>query len=133
VVLQHACDFIGVPYSSVMLDYASHSTYDPPDASLASQWTRRVTPREVQLVEARCGSLMQSLGYELSGLPPIAPSTFARAVLCIRSRLYSFRYRVRRFGWPLYLAAVAVRRTGPRAWLDRIQLRLNEIENQHLK
>ena len=45
--LTRLCEFIGVSFDSAMFDYAKTSTYDLPDPQAMSQWSRKLSERDV--------------------------------------------------------------------------------------
>lgn len=77
--LSRVCAFAGIPYDAGMLEYP-HSTVIPPGAhhgrSLLPprphlrRWDRFLHPRDVAIVEFRCGPEMDRLGYKR-----VAPTT----------------------------------------------------------
>lgn len=96
--LARICAFIGVPYSDKMLSYPSHSTYAPPDPSVARQWTHRCAPRDVAELESKIGAMMSARGYTPSTAPLVAPSRFRRAQLTLRHKLGKWSFGIRNYG-----------------------------------
>lgn len=111
--LTEVCGFLGVPFSPAMLDYHLDTTYGPPDPRIAEQWRRKATPREIALLEAKCGDMIASLGYA-SGGAPRHPGAAERAALHARNTALRWQASVRRFGLPLLVATRLSRWTGPR-------------------
>ena len=70
------CNFLGLDYSALMLEYADKSTYDPPDRPLCYQWKTKYTEREERLVEGKTGKMILDRRYEPSVLSPISPGNF---------------------------------------------------------
>ena len=132
-ILRDLCAFIPVPYDPAMLDYPAHSRYGPPDPSLAYQWRTRMRNRDIQLAEAPIGATLVARGYELSGLPPINVTPSLERRLRFQSRLAVAQFRMKRYGPSLWLCDAIARRCGPRAWRKRLALRLDDIDNRHLK
>ena len=89
--------FLGLAYDPAMLRYAEDSSYEAPDPSLTYQWRRKLTEREVRLVEARIGPMLEARGYERSGLPPLEVDAAERARLRRQDYWSRVRHRVR--GW----------------------------------
>lgn len=131
--LDRICRFIGVDYDPAMLDYADDSTYDQPDPSLISQWKRKLSERDVQLIEARLGDLLTARGYELSDLSPLKVGPLRRWWLNLRSRWGRARFGIRRYGMRLFLKHHLSRRVGPNDWRQRVQLAIDEVDTRHLK
>jgi len=77
--LARICGLLGVRYNDAMLAYDRDTTYQAPDAALATQWRGRLSRRQVQRVEARVGPMLASRGYEPSGEPALAVGALERA------------------------------------------------------
>ena len=132
-VLGGLCRFMGVDYDPAMLSYPDDSTYGPPDPKLAFQWRRKATEEEVRLVESRLGGMIASRGYEPSGLPHLEVTPQMRTRLEARCREHRRSFRIKRFGLPLVLADYLSRRVPIKPVRDSVQLRINAIENAHLR
>lgn len=119
--LERLCRWIGVPFREELFDYTKTTGYKMPDAKLMEQWRRKMTPEEIQLVEAKIGDRLVRNGYDLSGLPRIAltPSVVHR--LQRDSRWKAFRFRVKKYGPVLVLAGAVARRLGLKGLAKRVQ------------
>lgn len=131
--LTRICEFIGVSYDSAMLDYSTHSTYEPPSPKFVGTWRRKLSPHEVQLAEMKCGSMLTERGYELSGYPPLQVTPWMDMQLKGQDRWYRAMFRRKRFGTTLFLADLATRRLHLDGWHLRVRKRLNAIEEKYLK
>ena len=131
--LERICDFLGVRYDRAMLGYPETTTYDPPDVSRVNQWKRKLSDRQVRLVEARVGALLVDRGYEPSGLPPLKVTPVMAKRLRLRDWWGRVRFRVKRFGLGLFLSDFLSRRLGMTRWQGRVRQRMNEIETQFLE
>jgi hypothetical protein len=131
--LKRICQFLDVPWDAAMLSYDSESTYSAPDPSLAMQWKRKAPPRDVQQVEARVGELLTDRGYEPSGLPALNPSPADIAAMERESRMLCAKFRLKRYGWRIYWTDFIARRLRLHGLARRMRLRMNEIDEQHLK
>jgi hypothetical protein len=109
--LTRVCDFLGVPVSAAMLEYHRDSTYGPPDPRLAEQWRRKAPPREIALLEGKCGALIAERGYA-PGATPHRPGMVEGALLALRNNVGRRRASLRRFGLPLLLGAKLSRWAG---------------------
>jgi hypothetical protein len=131
--LSRICEFSGVKYHGAMLDYPSHSTYGPPDAKMVASWKRKLTPREVQLVEARIGPMLQARGYELSGHPALwlTPPLMSQ----IRRQDYVARvlFRIRRYGLCLVVGDFLSRRLRWDQMQRSLRRQMNAIDNLYLQ
>ncbi len=130
--LEKVCKFIGVRYSSKMLDYPSHSTYSAPDSAAIYQWRKNMRERDATLVEIKAKALLLARNYELSGFPLRSPNLFETAQLFISNKIYKWRFSCRRFGLFSVLMERLTRYFLPSYHKVLVQ-RFNEIDKQHLK
>jgi len=131
--LTRICEFMGVSFSSKMLSYADHSTYERPDPSLVYQWRKKLKDEDIQLVEARVGPMLLERGYEMSGLPSIEVSGERVAHLEHESRINCRKFRIKRYGLPLLILARLTRNLPfgfPKDWF---QERLDNIDRKYVK
>jgi len=131
--LASICDFAGVQYDDRMLSYTEHTSYGPSDPQLAQQWRRTLTEKEVRLVEARAGTMLEHRGYALSGLPRLTVGPALRLVLLLHHRLRTAEFRIQRYGLGLVLAKALARRLRLRRIHQRLTLYEHEITNAYLK
>jgi hypothetical protein len=131
-VLAELCGFLGVSFHPAMLGYGADTTYESPDAALAQQWRTKLSVREIELVEAKCGELMELRGYDRVR-PHAPPGLVERVRLAVENRAGRVRFNLDRFGMPLYLTWITSRRLPFDAWKASVQLRINEIENAHVR
>ena len=131
--LARICAFLGEKFDPAMLDYAQSSTYEAPDPSLLEQWRRKLSPREVALVEARVGDLLYKAGYEASGFPEVQPSAIERFILRQISRAKRNHFELRRFGVAPYLARKASAVAPIPRISDYASERYDAITEQYLK
>jgi hypothetical protein len=130
--LKRVCQFMGVPYDDRMLQYPEFTSYSLPDPKLIGQWRRKLTEREIQLIEARTGDMLMARGYELSRLPRL-DTTAIEPKLKLENWLMRKLFRARLYGLPLVVADFLSRRLGLKAWQKRVRLRMNAIDNAGLK
>lgn len=131
--LTRLCKFLGTEFDPAMMAYHLDTTYDAPDATLINQWKRRLPASQIQLLEARMGSLLEERGYELSGHPPRTLGLLTRAKLNFQDKFARNRHRIRRYGFRLWLQEKAARRFGSQAERLRLQQQINTIDQQYLK
>ncbi len=124
---------LGISYDPVMLSYSNDTSYDAPDAALVSQWHRKLSRREVQLVEAKIGDRLERYGYEPSGHPAIEVGLGDRLLLWFDSKARNFRFRVRRYGVMNVLLNAFARRLHLSPLHNVIKMRLDEIDSRYLK
>jgi Sulfotransferase family len=131
-VLTRICEWIGIPYHPAMLEYPTRSSYAYPRADFAYQWKGKLTPHQVQLLEARIGDVLVSRGYELSGLPRIEPTRIEQTLLRLQNRVGVARARLRSLGPRLWLASLVSTRLGSKAWRTAVLLRINDVVSSQL-
>jgi hypothetical protein len=131
-VLKEVCSFLDLRYSDSMLSYSNSSTYSAPNSSLIEAWRKRLSAREISLVEVKVGSLLTSRGYKPSGYPVAPPGWIERIWLSWQNRLYRWRFMCDRYG----LASVTVEKLSRRilpSLHKKIVVRMNAVTRQHLK
>lgn len=131
--LSQICQFLGVEFDEQIYDYASTSTYDMPDASLIAQWRNKLADEEVQLAEARISEMLVERGYELSGLPLKEVTPAEQKRLAMQDRLWRARFRMRRYGLPLFATDFVARRLPLDGLARRCKDKINTIDNQHIR
>ncbi len=127
------CDFLGTEFDEAIFDYAKTSTYDMPDASLINQWRKKLTNQEIQHAESRIGDMLTQRQYELSGLPIIDVSAAEQRRLAMQDRLWRARFRMRRYGLPLFATDFVARRLPLTGLARRCKDKINTIDNQHIR
>ena len=132
-ILSDICSFIGIEYSSEMMQYDKHTTYSKPDPSLAYQWKRKLTDKELQQCEARISEQLEKRGYPLSGLPLVNVSYVEDFWLKIQSKLARIRFRIKRYGWKLYLTNKFARLFRLKSLEKSVRLKIHEITVGYLK
>jgi hypothetical protein len=129
--LSEICRFIGVEFSSEMLEYPKDARqYPPPDPTLAGQWTKKMSRRDVAMVEHRTARLMQSRGYALSGYPIPTIGPVRHQFIVSTARLRRLRTRAATFGFRLVAADLLARQLGIRALAKHTRQRITAIEQQ---
>jgi hypothetical protein len=131
--LARVCAFIGVPFAPSMLEYQkSAPQYPKPDARLALQWKKRMTPDEIAVIEYRTGRLLTERGYPAAS-KPISVGPLRHKWLMLQSRLIRFGHRIERLGLGLVCIDFLGRRTGVAALADYAQQRINVIEDEYIR
>lgn len=131
--LHSLCAFLGVDYAPAMLDYDAKSTYAKPDARLATQWQRKLGPREIRRVEARLGERLHASGYAPSGLPLLRLSSAERLWLGLQNWVTTKSRLIRRYGLVNVLERKLARLAGLSTLEARAQARIDEITARYLK
>jgi hypothetical protein len=130
--LQKVCSFVNVPYDKQMLRYPESTSYGFPDPRLIGQWKRKLTEREIQLIEARTAEMLVERGYELSHLPRLDTAAI-ETKLKLEDWLRRKSFRLRRYGLPLVASDFVARRSGFKGWQKQVQLQLNTVDNAYLR
>ncbi len=129
-VLRRICAFLGVDYTDEMLSYADDTDYGIPDPSRVSAWRDKLTDREVRLVEARVGDLLEARDYQPSGLPALHIDRRQELLIKADSKLRRPRQRAAKIGWMLVLAETITKAlrwdAGYRAVRKRSHARIND-------
>lgn len=124
--LARICAFCGTVFEEAMLGYPVYTTYDAPDARLANQWRRKMTPRDQRLVEARVGALLPARGYVPSGQPALQVTPAQRALLQVSDKLGRHQHDLKRYGVH-HIKRVAGARFGIPSIERAAQRRIDEI------
>ena len=125
-VLEEICRFMGVEYTTEMLDYpADAPQYPPPDPALVTQWKTGLSPRDVALVERRTAGLLERRGYAPSGHPLPAIGPLRHDLLLAHARVRRLRTRVDEFGPKVVAMDVLGRRLRVRRLAAQAQQRIN--------
>ncbi len=131
--LTHLCNFIDTSYDPAMLSYSQTTTYNLPDVKLLCQWKRKLSEREIQLVEAKIGDMLVGRGYELSGLSSITVNSVMKQMLRLHSKCSVVQGRIRIYGLHLILSSFLSRHLELKQWNKRVQLECNNIDTARLK
>jgi len=131
--LARVCAFLGTDYDAAMLDYSRDSSYERPDPKLIAQWKKKLAPAELALLEARIGPMLRARGYAESGVPAAEVGAWRRFRLGLGDRLGRFRFRRERYGLAHVLRSRIARTLGMNAWVRRLQVAENAIDDRHLQ
>lgn len=132
-VLEDICNFLNISFESQMLSYDKTTSYDLPDAKFMYQWKRKLSNREIQLIESKIGNMLLEKNYELSNLPSIEVTPAMVQKLKLQDWLKRVQFRIDRFGFPLFFADSLSRRLQLNSWQKNIRLKMNDIEELYLK
>lgn len=127
------CQFLGTEFDPAIYEYANNSTYELPDATLTQQWRRKLNDHEIQLAESRISEMLVERGYELSGLPLLEISPAEQRKLARQDWWWRARFRMNRYGLPLFITDYFARRLPFQSVAHRCQDRINTIDNQHIR
>ncbi len=130
--LAKVCDSLDLKYNPDMLRYHENTTYAAPDPRLVELWRRKCSLDEVALVEGKAGDLMRARGYEPTGEGRV-PGRLEDFKLRIETKLFRYKFNMRRFGAKLFLMEKLTRKLGLRAMYEPIRCRMNDIHPAQLK
>lgn len=131
--LMRLCNFIGISYDQEMLNYPKSTSYKLPDASFIKQWQRKLSEHEIQLIESRISTMLIEHGYQLSGLPRLTVSSTMKQKLRLQDWWSRLQFRIQSNGLTLFLSDYLSRHLSIKPWQKHIRLKLNAIEEAHLK
>ncbi|MEO0629095.1 MAG: sulfotransferase [Planctomycetota bacterium] len=131
--LRKICDLAEIDYDPAMLRYDSSTTYSKPDPSLAEQWKRKQTKREVQLAEHRLGPMLEDRGYTNSGFGPHTPGALENLRLLLTHRRKRLAFSINRYGFLLWTEWKLSRLLPITGYRKSVQLRVNRVAQRHLK
>jgi len=131
--LTRICDFLDVDFDEAIYRYADSSTYEMPDAKLTQQWRRKLSDEQIQLAEARISAMLTERGYELSGLPLLDISPRQQRKLRRQDWLWRAKFRLDRYGLPLFTADYFARRLPFPALTRWCKDRINAVDNSHIR
>lgn len=130
--LERICAHLGVTYDPAMLRYPETTTYKLPDPSIAERWRRKMDPRDVQLIEARAGEMLESRGYLPSGHARLRIEGVVRLRLEMQNRVAKLRYRIDKYGArPVLVNALASRLGMEKTRLRQVE-KMQAIDLEHL-
>ena len=133
ITLSKVCAFVGVPYSDAMLKFPDDSTYGTPDPAFAEQWKKKLSTREIRLVEYKAGGLLIERGYSVSGDSDHRLSSWHRAWLWIENFWVRNRFSFDRYGSSLWMREKVSRVLGLKRMWVRCRLLMNEINKKSLR
>ena len=131
--LTRICEFLGTEFDEAIYGYADSSTYEMPDAKLIEQWRRKLSDEDIQLAEARIAEMLTERGYALSGLPILAISPAQRKKLLRQDWLWRAKFRMNRYGLPLFATDYLARRLPLEGFARRCKNKINAIDNSHIR
>ncbi|TBN41792.1 sulfotransferase [Paracoccus subflavus] len=131
--LRRICAFLGIGFTEDLLAYPARTTYAAPDPKLASQWKRKLSDREVRLIESRLDPFWQDSGYEPSGLPVHRPDVSELMMLRMQNRAAVWKHMVGRYGPMLPVIRGLGRRLRLSGLKQAADKRIADIDRSYLK
>jgi len=131
--LSAICNFLKIDYDSQMMSYPEYTTYSKPDINIVDQWKRKMTKREIELVEYKTQEILKKRKYKQISNKIVAPSLIEKISLRIQDKLFRVRFRIKRFGLRLILLDFLARRFKIRKLERNLKIKINEINMKHLR
>lgn len=120
---------IGLDFEEGVLSPPGQSTYAAPDKKRAKAWESALTAREAGEIDWRRRDVPDE-GYAGS---PVAAGFARRVRLAAGNKAGRMRHGAARYGAPLFFGEMAARRLKLNAAHAPLRLRMQEIQNRHLK
>jgi hypothetical protein len=131
--LSALCSFLDLEYDPAMLSYPENSTYPAPDASAAQRWRKKLSTKEIQLVEQSVGDWLTKRGYPHSGHPQLNLSSKEIGDLVKQDVQARRRYRANRYGHRLIISLRIAKFLRLKAWRDRTVQRMHAIDRAQMR
>ena len=131
--LETVCAMLGVAYEPAMLDFHKHSSYGPITAGRVGTWKRKLTERQVNLVETVAAPELETYDYPLVGNERVELTPAYETRLQIEDRVRCVAARARQFGPMLWFSEALTRRLGPETLHQKLLQRMHRITNAHLE
>lgn len=132
--LTEVCQFLGVDYHDRMLNFSKEGSYFTlPDPKFSGLWRSRLTPWEIQVVEANIADLLIDKGYKLSELPRLAVSALDIKRFNLFDKIFMWQRRIKFFGLRLSVAEYLSRRLRLHGWHRQVKQKMNTIAIPTLK
>ena len=127
------CSFLGIDFDKKMLTYDKSSTYDKPDKKLMNQWLKRLTIKEIELVETKAADLMLNLGYELHTSPSAKLNWGYCIYLKLHNKFFRSIYAIKKYGVVLFIEDKLSQILKIESMVKDVQLKKNRIDTKFLK
>lgn len=132
--LTKICEFLGVNYDARMLNFSQEGSYFTlPDPKFSGLWRSRLSPWEVQVVEANIADLLIDRGYQLSELPRLTVSALDVKRFKLSDKVFMWQRRIKFFGLRLAVAEYLTRRLSLHGWHRQVKQKMNAIAIPTLK
>lgn len=130
--LNSICVFLKVKFTHEMFNYSKKTNYNLPDSNLINQWEKKLSLREIQLVESKTELFMQKRKYKCA-YPKKNISIINKINLSLQNKIYKILFKVKRFGLIIYIADIFTRKLHLKRINNKLRLIINDIDRQHLK
>lgn len=132
--IKRVSDFLNINYEPTMMDIDKDTTYSPPDPSAANSWQKSADSEEISLIEARIGArVLNDSGYPPSVTPQVKITAAKKLKIRCQDMTNRVRFRINRYGFPLWLQGVISRRLPFCAYRNQIKLAIDAVDNTLLK
>ncbi|MEM9044530.1 MAG: sulfotransferase [Pseudomonadota bacterium] len=131
--LGEVCHFLGHDYDAEMMRYPERSTYASINPNLSYQWKKKLSEKDLAMLEFKLGPLLQAKGYEPSGIPPQPPSSLRRFQLWIQTKRAFWSASFKRYGFIDLIVLRLARRLGMTGLARSTKARISAKTARNLK
>ncbi|MBM9605761.1 sulfotransferase family protein [Desulfopila inferna] len=131
--LSTICSFLDVQYDGKMMSYPDHTSYSLPDPRLTQQWRRKMSERQIKLVESKVFERMTARGYLPCFRTKNEPFCMLKIFLQIQNWIFRKNFRFRRYGFRLTAGYFLAKKLRLESSERKIKLLLNERTRKYLK
>jgi hypothetical protein len=128
--LERICGFLGVSYSSSMLEYSKDSSYERVDPANTYRWRTKMKPVDILYAEMAAADLLTQNGYELL-FPRFDPGRGEILMLRMHDRYHRWRFNINRFGF--YAVMARKLRRALRLAEGPVERRIEAITRAHIR
>jgi hypothetical protein len=127
------CSFLNVEYSSKMMSYPEHTTYAKPNPKLTEQWKRKMSEKEIALVEFKIHTLIRKRGYVPHFATISQPNRLSLLFLNVQNKLFRQFFRIKQYGFWLTVGDYLTRKLRLKSLERRNKLIFNKRTKKYLK
>lgn len=131
--LRKICDFLGISFDPRLFGYVYNTTYDSPNQSAIGGWRKKLSDKEIELIEQHCSDLMEERGYQRITQTTAPLSQSQINYLKWHNRLNKFRTDIGTFGAMNVIGAQVGSKLGLLGMRDHFNRRIHKITNANLK
>jgi hypothetical protein len=131
--LEVICQFLNIQYDRRMLGYPEYTTYSRPNPDLIEQWKKKLSLKELEVVEFKAKGLMTIRGYNFRSDTQNKPSSTELLFLYLQNKCFKINFRIQRFGLGLFLSDYLTRKLNLSGWNRELRMKMNAIEKKYLK
>jgi len=131
--LSSICNFMKIDYDPKMMSYPEYTTYSKIDISIVDKWKRKMSKKDIRLVESKCQGLIEKGGYKSVSKNIAGPNIFEKIYLSIQDRFYRISFRIKRYGLILFFSEFFVRKLKIKRLEDKFHNKIREVDLKYIK